>query len=49
MTENDAPHTADDEAIGALWARACEAWTRGDAWPRARRSPSMRITCDRPR
>lgn len=31
MTENEAPHTADDEEIRALWAQACDAWTRGDA------------------
>ena len=31
MTDHEAPHTADDEAIRALWTQACDAWTRGDA------------------
>lgn len=31
MTDNEAPHTADDEEIRALWTRACDAWTQGDA------------------
>ena len=31
MPENEARHAANDEEIRALWARACDAWTRGDA------------------
>jgi uncharacterized protein (TIGR02246 family) len=31
MTENEAPYTSDDEEIRAIWARACDAWTHGDA------------------
>jgi hypothetical protein len=31
MTESEVPRTTDDEEIRALWARACDAWTDGDA------------------
>ena len=31
MTESEGPRTTDDEEIRALWARACDAWTDGDA------------------
>jgi uncharacterized protein (TIGR02246 family) len=31
MTESEVPRTPDDEEIRALWTRACDAWTHGDA------------------